>query len=135
MKKSEQKRRLTSKWQVLLIASLAFLLVLSSCTKEPDVEQIKADLLGREMFHPGEGLFGGLVTVPWKFASISEFLDVKIRSKQKQGDRVIEYDISMRLQDMNTKNQYLADVVVLYKKVENKWEFSSVPPKLWKALD
>ncbi len=126
MEKSEQGKRVNIKWQVLLIVSLAFLLVLSSCTKEPDVDQMKADLLGRVVDVPSPRVAFG----EWKFASMSEFQELTIRNKKKL-EGVIEYEVNMLLQDLKTGKRYLVNAVITYRNTENKWQIASITPTFW----
>jgi len=91
---------------------------------EPDVEQMKADLIGHNL--TGEGL-------GWTFAALSEFEHFDIRGKQEQGD-VIEYDVSMRLVDLSSDAHFLADVLIVYKQIDGEWELTSIVTKLYKRL-
>lgn len=119
------------KWRIFLAALLVVSVFSGGCSRllaEPDAEQIKADLIGKDM--PG---LGGWPLPVWRFAALSEFQELNIKSKQKQG-QIIEYDVSMRLQDLESKNRYLADAVIVYKKANGKWELISIVPKLWKEI-
>ena len=124
------KKRSEMKWPVFLIILLALSLVLSACSKDPGAEQIKADLIGKVVDVPSVRV----AIDEWRFASLSEFQELYIRSKQKLGD-IIEYQVSMRLQDLRTKERYVVDAVVTYKKSENKWQMVSITPMLWEIID
>lgn len=65
-----------------LVVSTGFI----GCSRAPNAEQIKADLIGERMGN-------------WTFASPSEILELNINSQKKQG-QLIEYEISMKLQDI-----------------------------------
>ena len=110
----------------LLALFLILSITLVGCggSAEPNVEQMKADLIGHNL--TGEGL-------GWTFAALSEFEHFDIRSKQEQGD-VIEYDVSMRLVDLTSDTHYLADVLIVYKQVDGRWELTSIVTKLYKCL-
>ena len=111
----------------LLMLPLILSLILIGCAglSEPSVEQIKADLIGQRIYT--SALSG------WEFEALSEFEQFDIRGKQRQGD-VIEFDVSMRLQDLSNDTHFLADVLILYKKADGKWELTSIVPKLFRQL-
>ncbi|MFC2044742.1 hypothetical protein ACFLT8_06095 [Chloroflexota bacterium] len=89
---------------------------------EPTAEQIKADLIGSQL--PG---------TPWTFEALSEYEQFDIRAKQIQGN-ALEYDVSMRLVDMASDTHFLADVLIVYKKIDGKWELVSIVPKVFKPI-
>jgi hypothetical protein len=89
-----------------------------------DPEQIKADLIGQTMEGP-KGMFG---SGWWKFGSLSEFQEVTINDK-KQAGGLIEYDVNMRLKDINSANEYLVEALITYKKVDGVWKIASVSKK------
>lgn len=91
---------------------------------EPNIEQMKADLIGYNLTDEGAG---------WTFAALSEFEYFDIRGKQEQGD-VIEYDVSMRLVDLVSDTHFLADVLIIYKHIHGEWELAAIVTKLYKYL-
>ena len=93
----------------------------------PDVEQVKSDLIGQET---GDLLRGG-----WKFASLSEFLDLSIEQQNESG-AILEYAVEMHLQDISTGREYRAEALVTYRKVDRNWQFAAVSLKRlerWRA--
>ncbi len=94
----------------LLALFLILSITLVGCggSSEPNVEQMKADLIGHNLTGEGSG---------WTFAALSEFKHFDIRGKQEQGD-VTEYDVSMRLVDLASDTHFLADVLIIYKQVD-----------------
>ena len=91
---------------------------------EISAEQIKADLIGHYL--TGEGL-------GWTFAALSEYEQFDIRDTQRQGD-VIEYDVSMRLVDLASDEHFLADVLIVYRKGQDKWELISTVTKVFENV-
>ena len=117
------------KYTTFILIFLILLLVLSGCLGEPDAAQIKADLIGKEITGAGDTFY-----LPrWRFAAISEFQDLSIKNKQITG-QILEFDVTMRLQDLETKKQYLAEAIVVYKNIKGKWEIISIASKLWKEI-
>ncbi len=115
------------KWNLLvLVIILCGALLGCSGQQEPTAEQIKSDLIGHRLQVAGSGFY-------WEFAALSEFEYFDIRSKQAQGD-IIEYDVSMRLQDLTTNNHFLADALIVYRQIDGKWELTSIVAKLLKPL-
>lgn len=68
------------------------------------VEQIKNDLIGRNITANG---------ITWHFDRQSEFLNVAI-NRRKQNGQLLEYDVSMNLQDYKSGNLYNTQVLVVY---------------------
>ncbi len=85
-----------------------------------------SDLIGQRLQSVRSGFY-------WEFAALSEFEHFDIRGKQVQGD-IIEYDVSMRLQDLITNNNFLADALIVYRQIDGKWELTSIVTKLLKPL-
>jgi hypothetical protein len=96
-----------------------------SSSSTPTAEQIKADLIGNQIT---------LGLQIWKFTSLSEFESFIINGEQIQGD-VLEYDVTMRLRDFKWNELYLLDALIIYKKVNSKWQFTSIQSKLFKLLE
>ena len=65
------------KTRVALTGLLSLLLLLTSCSSEPTVEQIKTDLIGHTL---DIGQIDG-----WTFLALSEFKQFDIKGEQKQG--------------------------------------------------
>lgn len=105
----------SQKWYVW--SSVVLLLQLGACSKPPDADQIRADLLGRTM--------GDIVQGGWEFESLSEFEDVRIITSKREGG-VIEFDVYMRLRDSRTGDQFDAEALVSYRKRGGDWEFAAV---------
>ena len=89
------------------------------------VEQIKADLIGHIVFTSNEKT--------WTFAALSEFEQFDIRDEQRQGD-IIEYDVSMRLVDLNTQQHYLMDALIVYRQSNGAFQLISIVPTLYTRL-
>ena len=113
------------KRRLLAFFLIPFILLLGcSGNSGPNVEQMKADLIGHELSGEGEG---------WKFAALSEFEYFDIRGEQVQGE-VIEYDVSLRLVDLESNIHFLADILIVYKKVDGEWKLNSTVTKLFERL-
>jgi len=94
-------------------------------TKELSVEQMKADLIGHTLVWNGQTV--------WQFAALSEYEQVDIKGKQTQGN-VIEYDASMILKDFASNTHYLAEVFIVYRNIDGKWELISVVTKVFERI-
>lgn len=79
---------------------------------EPDINKIKEDLIGQKI--PG-----------WNFSYLSEFKDIKITNTTKGNDR-LEYKIQMKLLDESKNSEHDCEVVVIYNRSYNGWNFSNV---------
>jgi len=117
------------KYSTFILIFLVVLLVLNGCLGEPDAAQIKSDLIGKEI----KGAEDTFFLPRWHFDAISEFQDLSIKNKQITG-QILEFDVTMRLQDLETKKQYIADAIIVYKNIKGKWEIVSIAPKLWKDI-
>lgn len=78
----------------------------------PDVEKIKADLIGKSI--PG-----------WTFDFLREFQNAQIVSQNESDDR-IEYQMKFRLKDFKENDEYDCQVMVVYLKEEQGWSLSEV---------
>jgi len=87
----------------------------------PDVERIKADLIGNFMY-----VSDGLPAF-WEFSSASTIQNGSIGSTRREGD-LLEFNFTLVLADHETKDRgfYRADTVILYKEVAGSWEFIKV---------
>ena len=94
-------------------------------TQEPSVEQIKADLLGQTLTSGGASI--------WQFAALSEYEDFKVNNKLSEAN-ALEYDVSMELKDIPTDTHFIADVLIVYKKNNGKWELTSLVTKKFAPL-
>ena len=83
---------------------------------EPSIEQIKSDLIG-ETISRGD--------MSWYFAALSEFKEVTIVDKIREGN-TIEYDVTLELQDIFTDKMYTAEVLLIYQRSGTNWELFSV---------
>ena len=112
----------------VLVLLLVLIAISAGCVgqAEPTAEQIKADLIGQRLQVPGSNRY-------WDFSALSEFEYFDIRGKKTQAD-VIEYDVSMRLQDLSTNNHFLADALIIYKQIDGQWLLTNIAPKLFKQL-
>lgn len=80
---------------------------------EPDIEKIKADLIGREV-------------IGWKFAYLNEYKEAQILNTSKSGDR-IEYQVKFNLIDNTTgSGEHDCEVMVVYLQSENGWYLDGV---------
>ncbi|MFC1988231.1 hypothetical protein ACFLVJ_00100 [Chloroflexota bacterium] len=91
-------------------------------TAGPSAEQVKADLIGHVL------TVGGALV--WEFAALSEYEEFEIKNELSQAN-ALEYDVSMRLKDFPTNSYFTADALIVYKKVNGKWELVSVVTKLF----
>ena len=104
---------------LILFALICLVAVNTSCdlfSPEPSVEQIKSDLMG-------ETLTQGTLT--WHFHALSEFKEVTIVDKIREGN-TIEYDVSLELQDVFSGKQYVADILLIYQRSGTNWELFSI---------
>ncbi|MFC2034026.1 hypothetical protein ACFLTT_01290 [Chloroflexota bacterium] len=92
---------------------------------EPSIEQMKADLIGHNLFQHGQPL--------WQFAALSEYEEFEVKDKQIQGN-AIEYDVSLKLKDFSTNTHYLADIFIVYKNINGKWELASIVAKAFEQV-
>ena len=102
------------KFVFLLLAAIT--VIFSSCSREPDVEKIKADLIGQRLE------MGGLSS--WRFDSMSEFEDFEILSTLKN-EYLLEYKVRLKLGDTNGKT-YAGEARTVYRKESGKWKFSLI---------
>jgi hypothetical protein len=80
---------------------------------EPDIEKIKADLIGQEI-------------IGWKFAYLSEYKNAKILNTLKSNDR-IEYQVKFDLVDNTTdSSEHECEVMIVYLQSESGWYLSGV---------
>jgi uncharacterized membrane protein YccF (DUF307 family) len=80
---------------------------------EPDIEKIKADLIGQEI-------------IGWKFSYLNEYKTAEILSSAKSNDR-IEYQVKFNLIDNTTNSgEHDCEVMVVYEQSENGWYLSGV---------
>ena len=84
----------------LLVLLLILSVILIGCAglSKPSVEQIKTDSIGQRTYTSEVS--------GWEFTALSEFEQFDIGGKQRQGD-VIEFDVSMILQDLSTGTYFL----------------------------
>ena len=103
----------------VLIILTSLLMINVGCSiisPEPGVEQIKSDLIG-EIISKED--------VAWQFAALSEFQEVTIIDKLREGD-TIEYNVTMTLQDIYTEEMYTAEVILIYQKSGTHWDLFSI---------
>jgi hypothetical protein len=110
--------------KILVFAVMAVMILIVGCSKAPDSEQIKADLIGHEMGDMGKS---------WKFDSLSEFKELAIKNKMQQGD-IIEYDINMRLKGVRSGGEVIVEALVEYKKVDGSWKIVSISMKRYEQV-
>ena len=85
-------------------------------------EQMKADLIGHALVVNGQ--------LAWEFAALSEYEQFEIIDQQRQGNAV-EFDVTMKLKDFGTNTHYHAELFIVYKDIEGKWELVSLATKLF----
>ena len=95
-----------------------FSILLSIYAKEPDVEQIKGDLIGQHCKLGGSGY--------WTFESLSELDNFVILNRIKNND-ILGYNIDMSLRDGSSIYNIIANVV--YRKEGQDWKLVSVKGK------
>ncbi len=113
------------KRKVLICLIVAVIGLLAGCSRTPEANQIKRDLIGQTMKS-----IDGLI---WKFNDLSEFQEFRINSRVQQGE-MIEYGIGMRLKDATSGRQYLADVLIVYRKSDGAWKLASILNKSLKEV-
>jgi len=100
------------------LLAVMFVVLLSGCSLdgEPDVAQIKSDLM--------------FVSVgDWTFATLSEFKEVNISDRIQQGN-TIEYLVTMTLEDYEDGTLYDASYILIYKQAEmEQWQLKRVYQK------
>lgn len=80
---------------------------------EPDIEKIKADLIGQEI-------------IGWKFSYLNEYKSAEILNTAKSNDR-LEYQVKFNLVDNTTNSgEHDCEVMVVYLQSENGWYLSGV---------
>lgn len=79
---------------------------------EPDIEQIKSDLIGTEI--PG-----------WKFNYLDEFNSAEIINTTKGINR-IEYNLKLNLKDNSLNSYHDCEVIVAYLQNESGWYFNNI---------
>jgi len=80
---------------------------------EPDIEKIKADLIGQEI-------------IGWKFSYLNEYKSAEILNTAKSNDR-IEYQVKFNLIDNTTNSgEHDCEVMVVYVQNEYGWYLSGV---------
>jgi hypothetical protein len=84
--------------------------------REPDKEQIQADLIGSHFRWGEEG--------SWYFAALSEFESVTINEKTLKGT-ALEFDVILMLKEFELGKHFTMDVFLVYKKNDNKWQLTS----------
>jgi hypothetical protein len=106
-----------------ILLALAILICLVSVnvgcdivSPEPSVEHIKSDLIGETI---SQG------TLTWHFHALSEFEEVTITDKIREGN-TIEYDIILELEDIFSGNSYEAEVLLIYQRSGTNWELFSI---------
>ena len=99
--------------RITLLAVMA-VMILSACAKEPDVEQIKSDLVGQKI---------STMSVYWSVDSLSEFKSFKIINKTKQSD-ILEFDVAIDFEGIRTMAPGSV-VKVVYRKADGKWKIAS----------
>jgi hypothetical protein len=83
---------------------------------EPDIEQIKSDIIGETLTQKD---------LTWHFHTLSEFQEVIIVDRLRGAD-TIEYNISLELKDVFTGRQYTADILMIYQRSGTRWELFSI---------
>jgi len=100
--------------------------ILSLKLSEPDIEKIKHDLLGRNVYRSA---FSG-----WYFGSLEEFKNVTIISSSNSGTN-LELNLNMDLRDSKTNEYWNALLVVTYSLINDDWVFQSVRANSFDKLD
>ena len=96
------------------------LVLVGGCSQPPTADEIQSDLIGQKM------KINFLWT--WEFKALSEFVDFEITGKRPQND-LIEYDVEMHLQEMQTGEQYRVKALVVYRKENGVWKIISITNK------
>lgn len=79
---------------------------------EPTVDQIKADLIGKQV--PG-----------WNFDSLVEYTGVETTNVSRAGNRV-EYSLKLHLHDAPTNGDHDLEAIVSYLRGDQGWAFANV---------
>ena len=93
---------------------------------EYSAEQMKADLIGHALVVNGQPA--------WNFAALSEYEQFEIIGQQTQGN-VVEFDVTMKLKDFATNTHHHAEVFIVYKDIDDKWELVSLVTKLFELTE
>ena len=104
----------------LLMAILLIVFIASCGGGTPTTDQVKADLLGQTM--------GNIFSGGWKFESLAEFEELKIVNKRQESN-VLEYEVDMRLRDIDKGNLYIAEALIVYRKTGDTWQIASISKK------
>ena len=108
------------KRMLLTIAILTCLVLVNvGCdivSPEPDIEQIKSDLIGETLTQKD---------LTWHFHALSEFQEVIILDRLREAD-TIEYDVALELKDVFSGKQYTADILMIYQRSGTRWELFSI---------
>ncbi len=109
--------------RVLLILFILTCLIIANTgcdiiSPEPDIAQIKSDLMGETISRGG---------MSWSFVALSEFEHVTIVDKIRQGN-TIEYDIGLKLKDIFTGEMYEANLLIIYQRSGTHWDLFSILP-------
>jgi len=114
----------------ILFALIAVIVVnlFVGCSKppHPDVNQIKIDLIGRDMRTVNSKDKTG--ERDWYFDSPTEFITFNVSDKKDLGD-LIEFHVNMDLKGIVSGNEYYAEAIINYKLVNGKWEIVTVLKK------
>lgn len=107
----------------VLFAAVA-LTCLVGCSKAPDPQQIKTDLIGQTI----ESIGGA----GWQFVSLDEIQQLTINNKNAKGD-ALEYDVDMALKDIRTGQQYRANLLIAYRKNDGAYKMAAISRKSFEA--
>ncbi len=103
---------------LITTAFLVIITIIGGCSGTPDSNQIKADLIGQSMrdISTSQG---------WFFESPSEFKEFTINNKHKKG-KLLEYNITMLLQELKTGKQFRAQALIIYRKEGSEWQLINI---------
>lgn len=109
---------------ILVILIILIIITIIGCSKNPDINQIKADLIGQ--------VIGNLLN-NYKFESVESIQELIINKKNNQND-IIEYDVNILMNDFISEEQYRANLLLVYRKTGGSWEIVSLSTKLFEQV-
>lgn len=103
-------------YYVLILGSI---LILNSCTKEPDIDTIKGDLIGK---HLSIKDCEDCRDRGWTFSSLSDIEAFVVLDKKRKGD-ILEFNTKL------TIKHSLISANILYRKESGKWKLILIQSK------
>jgi hypothetical protein len=99
-----------------LILVIAFSPIVALAQQASEVEQMKADLVGKSMGGREKG---------WMFQSPAQIKQLAI-TRKTEGAQQRQYAVTLTLQDPRVPGAYRAEADVTYARVDSRWEIQVV---------